>query len=139
VAPWSWLRPYSATTSPIPSARRTPPARLARTSGTPPSASIPETAGGPSNWNRSLWRSTRSTGNPCAERTGSRPSRLDPSGGVARGPAGLYSRERAARAPQRPKSHPNIAIDLIASLHPPFRASMPEKIIDQQHVFGIGS
>ncbi len=53
--------------------------------------------------------------------------------------AGLCSHAPATTAPQTPNTHPNTAIDSIASLHPPFRASMPERVIDNPRVFGIGS
>jgi hypothetical protein len=52
---------------------------------------------------------------------------------------GLRSRAPATRAPQTPNTHPNTAIASIASLHPPFRASMPERLIDYLPVFRIGS
>jgi hypothetical protein len=52
---------------------------------------------------------------------------------------GLRSRAPATRALQTPKTHPSTAIDSTASLHPPFRASMPEWLIGHLPVFGIGS
>ncbi len=138
-APWSSPRPCSAKTNSIPSVRRTLPIRLATVSGTRPPASIPETADAPLNSNRSPWRSTHSIGSRFAPRKESRLSHLDHSAGADLARAGLCSYATATTAPQTPKTHPNTAIDSIASLHPPFRASMPERIIDNLHVFGIGS
>ncbi len=138
-APWSSLRPCSAKTSSIPLVRRTPSVRLATVSGTPRPASIPETADALSNSNKSPWRSTHSIGSRFAPRKKSRPSRLDRLAGADPVRAGLGSHAPATTAPQTPKTHPNIAIDSIASLHPPFRASMPERIIDNLRVSGIGS
>ena len=137
--PWSSLHPYSATTSSVPSTRRTLPIRFPISSGTPPPASIPETAGERSSSNKSPWHSTHSTDIRSEARTGSRPSHPDHLAGVVPDRVGLRSREPATRAPQTPKIHPSTAIDSIASLHPPFRASMPERLIDHLPVFGIGS
>lgn len=137
--PWSSLRPYSATTSSVPSTRRTLPIRFATVSETRPPASIPETAGGPSNSNRFPSRSTHSIGIRSAPRTGSRPSHPDPFAGAVPDPVGPRSRVPATTALQMPKTHPNTAIGSPASLHPPFRASMPEKLIDHLIVSGIGS
>ena len=137
--PWSSLRPYSATTSSVPSTRRTLPIRFATVSGTRPPASIPETAGGPSNSNRFPSRSTHSIGNRSAPRTGSRPSHPDPFAGDVPAPADPRSRAPATTALQTPKTHLNTAIGSTASLHPPFRASMPKRLIDHLPVFGIGS
>ncbi len=137
--PWSSRRPCSARTSSTPSVRRTRSIRLARVSGIPRPASIPETADAPLNSNKSPSRSTHSIGSPFAPQRESRPSRFDrlPEAGPAR--AGLCSHAPATTAPQTPKTHPNIPIDSIASLHPPFRASMPERFIDNLRVSGIGS
>ncbi len=138
-APWSSLRPCSARTSSTPSVRRTRSIRLARVSRIPRPGSIPGTADAPLNSNKSPSRSTHSIGSRFVPQKESRPSRFyrlleaDPA------QAGLCSHAPATRAPQTPKTHPNIAIDSIASLHPPFRASMPERFIDNLPVFGIGS
>ena len=137
--PWSSPRPYSAKTNSTPSVRRTLPIRLATVSGTRPPAPIPEIADAPLNSNRSPWRSTHSIGSRFAPRKESRPSHLDHSAGADLARAGLCSHAPATTAPQTPKTHPNTAIDSIASLHPPFRASMPKRIIDNLTVFGIGS
>ncbi len=138
-APWSSPRPCSAKTSSTPSVRRTLPIRPATISGTPPPASIPETADAPLNSNKSPWRSTHSIGSRFALQKESRPSRLDRLAGADPVRAGLGSHAPATTAPQTPKTHPNIAIDSIASLHPPFRASIPERVIDNLRVSGIGS
>ena len=137
--PWSSLRPYSATTSSVPSTRRTLPIRSARASETRLPASIPETAGGPWNSNRFPSRSTHSMGNRSAPRTRSRRSHPDHFAGAVPAPADPRSRAPATTARRTPKTHPNTAIRSTASLHPPFRASMPDNIIDQLRVFGIGS
>ena len=136
---WSWPRPCFATTSPDPSVRRTRPIRHPIVSGIRRPASIPETADEPSNWNKFLWRSTRSTDSRFAERTRSHSRHRDRFAAAVRVSEGLHSHAPATRVRQTPKTHPNIAIDSIASLHPPFRASMPEKFIDKLPVFGIGS
>ncbi len=138
-APSSSPHPCSAKTSPTPSVRHILPVRFATISGTPPPASIPETAGGRSSSNKSPWHSTHSIDSRSEARTGARPSHPDRLAGVVPGPGGLRSRAPATTAPQTPKTHPNTAIDSIASLHPPFRASMPERFIDHLPVFGIGS
>jgi len=138
-APSSSPRPGSAKTSPTPSVRHTLPVRFATISGTPLPASIPETVGGRSSSNKSPWHSRHSIDSRSAARTGSRPSHPDPLAGVAPAPTDPGSRAPATTAPQTPKTHPNTAIDSIASLHPPFRASMPERLIDHLPVFGIGS
>jgi hypothetical protein len=137
--PWSSPRPCSAKTNSTPSVRRTLPVRLATASGRRPPASIPETADVPLNSNRSPWRSTHSIGSRFAPRKESRPSHLDHSVGADLARARLCSHAPATTAPQTTKTHPNTAIDSIASLHPPFRASMPERVIDNLPVFGIGS
>lgn len=137
--PWLSPRPCSAKTSSTPSVRRTLPIRLATVSGTRPPASIPETDDAPLNSNKSPWRSTHSTGSRFAPRKESRPSRPDHLAGADPARVGLCSHAPATTAPQTPKTHPNTAIDSIASLHPPFRASMPERTIDNLGVFGIGS
>ncbi len=138
-APWSWPRPCSAKTSSTPSVRRTLPIRPATISGTPPPASIPETADAPLNSNKSPWRSTHSIGSRFAPQKESHPWRPDHLAGADPARADLCSHAPATTAPQTPKTHPNTAIDSIASLHPPFRASKPERIIDHSPVFGIGS
>ncbi len=136
---WSSPRPCSAKTSSTPSVRRTLPIRLAKVSGTRPPASIPETADGPWNSNKSPWPSTHSIGSRFGPQKESRPSHPDHLAGADPAPAGLGSHAPATTAPKKPKTHPNNAIDSIASLHPPFRASMPERLIDNLPVFGIGS
>ena len=137
--PWSSPRPGSAKTSSTPSVRRTLPIRLATVSGTRPPASIPETADAPLNSNKSPWRSTHSIGSRLAPQKESRPSHPDHLAGADPARVGLCLYVPATTAPQTPKTHPNTAIDSIASLHPPFRASMPERVIDNPRVFGIGS
>jgi len=136
---WSSPRPCSAKTSSNPLIRRTPPIRFAKVPGIRPPRSIPETDGAPSNSNKFPWRSTHSTDNPFATQIESRPSHPDLLVGADPACGGPGSHAPATTAPQTPKTHLNIAIDSIASLHPPFRASMPEKTIDNLHVFGIGS
>ena len=137
--PWSSPRPCSARTSSTPSVRRTLPIRLAIVSGTPPPASIPETADAPLNSNKSPWRSTHSIGSRFAPQKESRPSHPDHLAGADPARAGRCSYAPATTAPQMTKTHPNTAIDSIASLHPPFRASMPDRTIDHSSVSGIGS
>jgi len=137
--PWSSPRPCSAKTSSTPSVRRTLPIRLATVSGTRPPASIPETADAPSNSNKCPWRSTHSIGSRFSPQKESRPSHPDHLADADPARGGLCSHAPATTAPQTPKTHPNTAIDSIASLHPPFWASMPERIIDTLRVFGIGS
>ena len=138
-ATWSSPRPCSAKTSSTPSVRRTLPIRSATVSGIHPPASIPETAGAPSNSNKCPWRSTHSIGSRFGPQKESHPSRPDHLAGADPARAGPCSRAPATTAPQTPKTHPNTPIDSIASLHPPFRASMPEKLIDNLRVSGIGS
>jgi hypothetical protein len=84
-------------------------------------------------------RLTHSIDNPSEAQTEPRPSHPDRLAGGGPDQAGLRSHALATTAPQTPKTHPNTAIHSIASLHPPFRASMPEKFIDKLLVFGIGS
>ncbi len=136
-APWSSPRPYSAKTSSTPSVRRTLPIRLAKVSGTRPPASILETADAPLNSNKSPWRSTHSIGSRFAPQKESRPSHPDHLAGADPAREGHCSHVPATTAPRTPKTHPNTAIDSIASLHPPFRASKPERVIDKLGVFGI--
>ena len=138
-APWSSLRPGSAKTSSTPSVRRTLPIRLATVSRTRPPASIPETADAPSNSNKSPLRSARSIGSRFAPRTESRPSRPDHLAEADPAREGHDSHAQATTAPQTPKTHSNTANDPIASLHPPFRASMPDRTIDNLQVPGLGS
>ncbi len=137
--PWSSPRPCSAKTSSTPSVRHTLPIHPATISETRRPASIPETADGPLNSNRSPWRSRRSIGSRFGPQKESHPSPSDPFAEADPAPAGPRSHAPATTAPQRPKTHPNTAIDSIASLHPPFRASMPERVIDNLRVFEIGS
>jgi hypothetical protein len=137
--PWSSPRPGSAKTSSTPSVRRTLPIRLATVSGTRPPASIPETADAPLNSNKSPWRSTHSIGSRFAPQKESRPSHPDHFAGADPARVGLCLHVPATTAPQTPKTHPNTAIDSIASLHPPFRASMPRILIDISTFLGIGS
>ena len=137
--PWSSPRPCFAKTNSSPSVRCTLPIRPATVSGTRPLASIPETGDAPLNSNKSPWRSTHSIGSRFAPRKESRPSHLDHSAGAAHASVGIYLHAPATTVPRTPKTHPNTAIDSIASLHPPFRASMPESVIDHSPLFGIGS
>ena len=138
-ATWSSPRPCSAKTTSTPSVRRTLPIRLATVSKTRLPGSILETADAPSNSNKSPWRSTHSTGSRFGPRKESRPLRLDHPAGADPAPVGLCSHAPATTALQKPKTHPNTAIDSIASLHPPFWASMPERSIGNLPVSGIGS
>lgn len=136
---WSSPRPCFATTSPGPSVRRTHPIRRPTVSRIRRPASIPETAGEMSNWNKSPWHSTRSIGSRFAERTGSHSWHPDHYADADHVSVGLRSGALATTAQQMPKTHPSIAIDSFASLHPPFRASMPEEFIGKLPVFGIGT
>ena len=137
--PWSSLRPCSAKTSSTPSVRRTRSIRLATVSRIPRPGSIPGTVDAPWNSNKYPWRSTHSIGSRFASQKESRPSHLDHLADAGPAREGHGSHAPATTAPQRPKTHPNTAIDSIASLHPPFRASMPESLIDNLRVFEIGS
>jgi hypothetical protein len=136
-------RPCSATTSPDLSVRRTPPTRFATASQTHRPRAIPETVGARSNWNKGPWRSRHSIDTPSAPQRALHPSRLGRCAAADHGAMDPCSHAQATRAPQTPKTRPTRAIDVqvdsSASVHPPFRASMPEKTIDQSPVFGIGS
>ena len=118
--PWSWPHPGFATSSSAPSIRRIPQAHHAIVARIRPPSSTLEIAGGPSNSNKSAWRSTHSTDNPCAERRESRPSPRDRFAADDLDPVDRASSPPATMPSQTPITHPNIAIPSIASLHPPF-------------------
>jgi hypothetical protein len=72
------------------------------------------------NSNKSPWRSTHSIGSRFAPQKESRPSHPDHLADAGPAREGHGSHAPATTAQQTPKTHPNTAIDSIASLHTAF-------------------
>src|SRR3990172_8873402 len=73
--PWSWRRPCSTTTSPIPSGRHTTPIPFSTIFRIRRQHAIPGSADAPSNWSKCRWHSENSIGRQFAECERWHPSR----------------------------------------------------------------